>query len=134
MHLVKWPIKKVHTSSVCHPSSRVSDVYTPCQLFKVFEYMTFIIALSLMQFFKCTFFTLCIVMQLLQIWPTKCTHYNILIYKTPTFYRPHWHISLGCAVVQNNNYGVQLYKIIARLAILLYNCTPWLCASEAWNM
>jgi len=33
-----------------------------------------------------------------------------------------------------HNQGVQLYKRFVSLAIVLYNCKPWLCAIVACNM
>jgi len=39
---------------------------------------------------SCCFISRCLIQQLLQIRPTKCTHYNVLMCKTPTYFGQQW--------------------------------------------
>lgn len=41
---------------------------------------------------SCRFISRCLIQQLLQIRPTKFTHYNVLICKTPTYFGQQWPI------------------------------------------
>ena len=54
-------------------------------------------SIKLIQDFFYTYFPLSIVIQLLQIRSAKCTHFNVLIYKIPTCFRPHWPIMRECS-------------------------------------
>ena len=59
---------------------------------------------------SCCFTSRCLIQQLLQIRPTKCTHYNVLMCKTPTYFGQQWPIirvysctkqSLGHVIIFN---------------------------------
>jgi hypothetical protein len=67
----------------------------PCHQFRL------LCLISLIPFFFCTFFlhfSLCALWyNCYKIRPTKCTHFNVLIYKTPTCFGPHWPIIRECS-------------------------------------
>ena len=80
---------------------------------------------SILKFYF-NFFTPCIVMWLLQIRPTNCTIYNVLIYKIPTCFGSHWPIlreyscmkSLGHTIISTMWWSVAECCIVVMVLVI----------------
>lgn len=69
------------------------------------------------------FFTACLLIQLLQILPTKFTHFYVIIYKTLTYYGPHWPISKDCSL-QNIKVCAFFWSNLLQSSNMLH-CVVW---------